>query len=260
MLARLTKSVIEAALDAEMEEHLGYHYRDHSHVKSTFNERNGSRKKILSTELGPVEIQVPRDRDGTFAPFIVPKRRRRLTNTHQMVLPLVARGLTLDEVAAYLSEACGQIVSKQTTEHIERKMFEDLTDWRTRPLASSYSVVFVDAIHRSSASGASALNKMFYVAIGLTEDGGQDALGVWADKADANKDDLEQRTRFWRRALTRIADRGVNDVLIVLHSGLKGLATAVVHVWPHAAVQASGVHLFPNQAKRRKPRAITAAA
>ena len=134
VLTDLTKTVIETALEAEMDDHLGYGYRDHQKVHDTSDERNGTRPKIVTTEIGPVQIDVPRDRDGSFEPVIVKKRQRRLNGVDQMVLSLTAKGLTSGEISAYLAEVYGAGVSKETISRITDKILEEMAEWQNRPL------------------------------------------------------------------------------------------------------------------------------
>jgi transposase-like protein len=178
LLSGLTKQVLETALEAEMDEHLGYAHGDRD-AKATGNERNGTRSKMVTTEIGPVEIDVPRDRDASFEPVIVKKRQRRLTGVDEIVLSLTARGLTSGEVSAHLAEVYGAQVSKETISRITDKVIDEMTEWQNRPLDRVYPVVFIDAIHVKVRDGQVA-NKPFYAAVGVTVDGERDILGIWA--------------------------------------------------------------------------------
>ncbi len=173
----MTKQVIEAALEAEMDEHLGYEYRDHTGARQTSNQRNGTRAKKVTTEIGPVTIDVPRDRESSFEPVIVAKRKRRLNGVDQMVLSLTARGLTSGEVSAHLEEVYGSKVSKETISRITDKIVDEMTEWQNRPLDRVYPVVFIDAI-RVKVRDGSVSNKAFYVAVGVTVNGERDILGI----------------------------------------------------------------------------------
>jgi transposase-like protein len=145
LLGQLTASVLETALEAEMTEHLGH---EHGGTPAGTNMRNGLRTKTVLTEIGPVEIEVPRDRDGTFEPVIVPKRRRRLEGIDQIVLSLTARGLTTGEVSAHFEDVYGARVSKDTISRITEKVTGELAEWSSRPLDPLYPVIFVDAIRQ----------------------------------------------------------------------------------------------------------------
>jgi len=239
-LTELTKTVLETALEAELDDHLGYDKRDHTGARVTTDERNGHRTKTVTTEIGPVEIQVPRDRDGSFEPVIIKKRQRRLTGVDQMVLSLSARGLTTGEISAHLDEVYGASVSKETISRITDKIVDEMTEWQNRPLDPVYAVVFIDAI-RVKVRDGSVSNKAFYVALGVTLRGERDILGIWP-----GQDGNGEGAKYWQSVLTEIKNRGVNDVLIVCCDGLKGLPEAIRTVWEQAVVQLCVIHLLRN--------------
>jgi putative transposase len=178
LLAGLTKTVLETALEAEMTEHLGYEPHDPAGHHSG-NSRNGTRAKTVITDIGPVTIEVPRDRDASFEPQIVPKRRRRLAGVDALVCSLSAKGLTHGEISAHLAEIYGASVSKETVTRITERVLEQMTVWQNRPLDHVYPVVFIDAINVKIGEGQVA-NRQIYVAIGVTVDGERDILGLWA--------------------------------------------------------------------------------
>ena len=178
LLNQLTKNVLETALDAEMAEHLGYDKHDPA-GRGGGNSRNGTRAKTVFTEIGPVEIEVPRDTDSSFDPQIVKKRQRRLTGVDEIVLSLSAKGLTTGEIAAHFDDVYGATVSRDTISRITDKVVGEMTDWSTRPLDPVYPVVFIDAIHVKIRDGQVA-NRPVYVAIGVTTAGERDILGLWA--------------------------------------------------------------------------------
>jgi transposase-like protein len=240
LLSDLTKTVIETALEAELDDHLGYRRADHTGAKTTSNERNGTRSKTVTTEIGPVVIDVPRDRDGSFEPQLVKKRQRRLTGVDQMVLSLTARGLTSGEVSAHLAEVYGASVSKETISRITDKIIDEMTEWQNRPLDAVYAVVFIDAI-RVKVRDGSVSNKAFYVALGVTLRGERDILGIWP-----GQDGNGEGAKYWQTVLTEVKNRGVQDVLIVCCDGLKGLPDAIRTVWDQAVVQLCVIHLLRN--------------
>ena len=178
LLNRLTKNVLETALEAEMDEHLGYEKHDVS-GRGSGNSRNGTRTKTVLTEIGPVEIDVPRDTGATFDPQIVNKRQRRLTGVDEIVLSLSAKGLTTGEIAAHFAEVFGARVSKDTISRITEKVIGEMTEWQNRPLDRVYPVVFIDAIHVKVRDGQ-VTNRPVYVAIGVSVNGERDILGLWA--------------------------------------------------------------------------------
>ena len=237
LLAELTKTVLETALEAEMSEHLGYDKHDPA-GRDGGNSRNGSRAKTVLTEIGPVEIEVPRDRDGSFEPVIVRKRQRRLDGIDQLVLSLTARGLTTGEIAAHFEEVYGARISKDTVSRITDKVVEEMTEWCHRPLDRVYPVLFVDAIHVKVRDGQ-VTNRPVYVVIGVTVAGERDILGLWAG-------DGGEGAKFWLQVLTEIKNRGVEDACMVVCDGLKGLPESITTVWPLALVQACVIHLLRN--------------
>ena len=238
LLKMLTKTVIETALDEEMSEHLGYGKHETA-AKDTANSRNGTRAKTVLTETtGPVEIEVPRDRDGTFTPVIVAKRQRRLTGVDEMVLSLYAKGLTTGEISAHFAEIYGASVSKETVSRITDRVLEEMAAWQNRPLDEVYAAIFIDAIVVKIRDGQVA-NRPIYAAIGVTLDGEKDILGLWAGTGG-------EGAKFWMSVLTDIKNRGVKDSFFLVCDGLKGLPEVVANVWPLTTVQTCIIHLIRN--------------
>ena len=237
LLTGLTKSVLETALEAELSEHLGYDKHDPM-GRNGANSRNGTRTKTVLTEVGPVQIEVPRDRDGSFEPVIVRKRQRRLDGIDQIVLSLTARGLTTGEIAAHFANVYGATVSRDTISRITDAVVEQLAEWRDRPLDRVYPVMFIDAIVVKIRDGQ-VVNRPIYVAIGVTVNGERDILGMWAG-------DGGEGAKFWLSVLTEIRNRGVVDVCMVVCDGLRGLPEAITTTWPLALVQACVIHLIRN--------------
>ena len=238
LLKQLTKTVIETALDEEMTEHLGYEKHDAS-GKQTANSRNGVRPKTVLTETtGPVQVDVPRDREGTFEPVIVKKRQRRLTGVDEMVLSLYAKGLTTGEISAHFAEIYGASVSKETVSRITDRVLEEMAAWQNRPLDEVYAAIFIDAIVVKIRDGQVA-NRPIYAAIGVTLDGEKDILGLWAGTGG-------EGAKFWMSVLTDIKNRGVKDTFFLVCDGLKGLPEVVTNVWPLTTVQTCIIHLIRN--------------
>jgi putative transposase len=237
LLQQLTKRVLESALEGEITDHLGYDKHDPA-GKDSANSRNGRRSKTVTTDIGPVEIDVPRDRDGSFTPQIVRKRQRRLTGVDEMVLSLSAKGLTHGEISAHLAEVYGANVSKQTISTITDKVIDGMTEWQNRPLDAVYPVIFLDAIHVKIRDGQVA-NRPIYVALAVTVEGTRDILGLWAG-------DGGEGAKYWLQVLTELKNRGVADACMVVCDGLTGLPDAVAHLWPRALVQTCIVHLLRN--------------
>ena len=238
LLKQLTKTVLEAALNEEMTEHLGYEKHDPAGA-GTGNIRNGTRAKTVLTETtGAVEIDVPRDREATFEPQIVKKRQRRLSGVDEVVLSLYAKGLTTGEISAHFAEIYGASVSKETISRITDKVIEEMNDWAVRPLDETYAAIFIDAIVVKVRDGQVA-NRPFYAAIGVTLAGERDILGLWAGTGG-------EGAKFWMSVLTDLRNRGVKDVFFVVCDGLKGLPEVVSNVWPQAIVQTCIIHLIRN--------------
>jgi transposase-like protein len=192
------------------------------------------------TEAGPIEIDVPRDREGSFQPRIVAKRARRLSGVDDLVISLSAKGLTTGEISAHLAEVYDAEVSKQTISAITEKVMEGMAAWQNRPLDPVYPVIFIDAINVKIRDGQVA-NRPIYVALAVTVDGERDILGLWAGEHGDG-----EGAKFWLRVLTEIKNRGTHDVCIVVCDGLKGLPQAIETVWPQAVTQTCIVHLLRN--------------
>jgi putative transposase len=238
LVKQLTKTVLETSLNEELTEHLGYAKHDPAGA-GTENIRNGTRSKTVVTESsGPVEIDVPRDRAGTFEPQIVKKRQRRLSGVDAVVLSLYAKGLTSGEISAHFAEIYGASVSKETISRITDRVLEEMTDWATRPLEETYAAIFIDAIVVKVRDGQVA-NRPFYAAIGVTLAGERDILGLWAGSGG-------EGAKFWMSVLTDLKNRGVKDVFFVVCDGLKGLPDVVSSVWPATIVQTCVIHLIRN--------------
>lgn len=239
LLSRLTKMVVESALEGEMEDHLGYARHDPA-GRDGGNSRNGTRSKELLTEAGPVQIAVPRDRDGSFTPQLVRKRQRRLSGLDDLVISLSAKGLTHGEICAHLAEVYGAEVSKQTISTITEKVLEGLSAWQSRPLDPVYPVIFIDAVNVKIRDGQVA-NRPIYVALAVTCEGTRDILGLWAGEHGDG-----EGAKYWLRVLSEIKNRGTQDCLIVVCDGLKGLPEAIATVWPQTITQTCIVHLLRN--------------
>ena len=237
LLSGLTKQVLETALEEEMADHLGYDKHDPV-GRNGQNSRNGTRSKTVLTDIGPVELDVPRDRQGTFEPRIVKKRQGRLDGVDQIVLSLTARGLTTGEVAAHFADVYDAQVSKDTISRITDKVIGEMAEWQTRPLDRVYPVIFIDALVVKVRDGQ-VTNKPFYVVIGVTTGGERDILGIWAG-------DGGEGAKFWLQVLTEIKNRGVEDVCIAVCDGLKGLPDAIAATWERTQVQTCIIHLIRN--------------
>jgi transposase-like protein len=238
LLKQMTKTVLETALNEEITEHLGYEKNDPAGSPNG-NVRNGTRTKTVLTEAnGHMEIEVPRDREGTFTPQIVRKRQRRLSGVDEMVISLYAKGLTTGEISAHFAEIYGASVSKETISRITDKVLEEMNEWAHRPLDEVYAAVFLDAITVKVRDGQVA-NRPIYAAIGVTLAGGKDVLGLWAGTGG-------EGAKFWMSVLTDLRNRGVKDVFFLVCDGLKGLPEVVANVWPQTIVQTCIIHVLRN--------------
>src|SRR3954453_21443419 len=239
LIKQFTKSVLETALNEEMTEHLGHEKNRATADRHSANVRNGTQPKTLLTEAtGRVEVDVPRDRDGSFEPQIVKKRQRRLSGVDEIVLSLYAKGLTTGEISAHFAEIYGASVSRETVSRITDKVIEEMNDWSHRPLDAVYAAVFIDAIVVKGRDGQVA-NRPIYAAIGVTLDGEKDVLGLWAGTGG-------EGAKFWMSVLTDLRNRGLRDTFFVVCDGLKGLGDVVGNVWPQAIVQTCIIHLIRN--------------
>lgn len=237
LLPAITKTVIETALDEEMSEHLGYDKYDREGHGSG-NSRNGARSKtVLTDACGAVDIDVPRDRGGTFEPQIVKKRQRRLTDVDEVVLSLYARGLTTGDISAHFAHIYGADVSKDTISRITDRVVEEMTAWHTRPLERVYAAVFIDALHVKIRDGQVG-PRPIYAAIGVDLSGHRDVLGMWAGEGDG------ESAKYWLAVLTELRNRGVGDIFFLVCDGLKGLPQSVNAVFADTIVQTCIIHLI----------------
>ncbi len=237
LLKTITATVLEAALEEEMTEHLGYE-KHHAPAGGAVNIRNGTRSKtVLTDAAGEVEIEVPRDRAGTFDPVIVKKRQRRLTDVDAIAISLYAKGLTTGEISAHFAEVYGASIGKDTISRITDAVVEEMQSWSSRPLQRVYAAIFIDAIYVKVRDGQVG-NQPFYAAIGVDLNGRRDVLGLWAGQGGG------ESAKFWMSVLTDLKNRGVADVFFVVCDGLKGLPDAVNTVFPQAIVQACVIHLI----------------
>jgi putative transposase len=237
LLSQMTKAVIERALQAEMTHELGYQRGDLAGVGSG-NSRNGSSTKTISTTNGPVTIEVPRDRNGTFEPKIVPKRARRLGQIDEMILSLYARGLSTRDIEAHLSEVYGVTASRELISNVTDVVTDEIEIWRNRPVDEVYPIVYVDGLRIKVRDKGAVTIKVAHLVIGVDVEGRKHALGVWIAEAEGAK--------FWYSVLTGLRNRGLRDILILCCDGLSGLPDAVTTVFPDTIVQTCVVHVIRN--------------
>ncbi len=234
LLKQLTKALVERAMHAELTHHLGYEKHD-SCGKGSGNSRNGTSTKTLKGDFGEAEIEVPRDRNGTFEPKIVPRHQRRFSGFDDKILSMYARGMTTREIQGHLQEIYGVEVSPSLISEVTDAVIEEVKAWQTRPLEPLYPILFLDALMVKMRHEGRVENRAVYVAIGIDLDGRKDVLGLWTSANEGAK--------FWLQVLTELRNRGVKDIFIACVDGLKGFPQAIETVFPQAQVQLCIVHL-----------------
>ena len=238
LLPALVANILQAGLNVELDDHLGYEpYAVEG--RGSGNSRNGSYSKQVITDVGPVEVRMPRDRDGSFEPVTVPKHARRLEGVSAEVISLYAKGMTTGEIQSHLEELHGTELSRETISKITDAIVGDMVAWQNRPLDRLYPVLLIDAIF-IKVRDAQVANRPVYVAIGVNLDGEREVLGMWLGPTGG------EGAKQWMTMLTDLRNRGVADALIVCCDGLKGLPDAVRAIWPKATVQTCVVHLIRN--------------
>jgi putative transposase len=236
LLSQVTKAVLERALAEEMTDHLGYEKHDPA-GRGSGNSRNGTTAKTLLTDVGAVDLAVPRDRNGSFEPKIVRKGQTRLEGFNERIIALYARGMTTRDIRAHLREIYGVEVSADLISRVTDGVIEELAEWQSRPLDQVYPVIFIDALMVKIRDGV-VTNRAVYQAIGVDCDGAKQVLGLWIGPTTG------ESAKFWLSVLSELKGRGVADVCIVCCDGLTGLPDAIGVVWPQAIVQLCVVHLI----------------
>lgn len=231
------KALIERALGAELTHHLGYP-PGAPKPEDGANHRNGSTGKTVLTEGGPVRIEVPRDREGSFEPLLIRKHERRFTGFDDKIVAMYARGMTVREIQAFLAEQYGTEVSPEFISSVTDAVMAEVTTWQARPLEPMYPVVFFDALRVKIREDAVVRNKAIYLALGVLPDGTRDILGLWIENTEGAK--------FWMKVFNDLKTRGVADILIAVTDGLKGIGEALGAVFPATTLQTCIVHLIRN--------------
>lgn len=231
----LIKAALERGLQAELTGHLGYAKGDPA-AKDFANSRNGSTSKTVATQVGDVELLVPRDRDGSFTPTLVPKGARRLDGLDDIIISLYAGGMTVRDIEHHLATTIGTELSAETISNITEQVADAVLEWQARPLEALYPVIYLDAIVVKVRDGAHVTNKAAHIAVGVDMDGIKHVLGIWLQAHEGAK--------FWAGVCAELANRGIKDVLIVCCDGLVGLPEAIEATWSAATVQTCVVHLI----------------
>jgi transposase-like protein len=233
----LKKALIERALGAELSHHLGYP-AGADRPEAADNQRNGRSRKTIHTQDGPLDLDVPRDRAGSFEPILVPKHERRFTGFDDKIVALYARGMTVREIQGFLAEQYGTEVSPELISTVTDAVLAEVMTWQTRPLELLYPVVFFDALRVKIREDAVVRNKAVYLALGVLPDGTRDILGIWIENTEGAK--------FWLRVFNELKSRGCGDILIAVTDGLKGIGEALSTVFPETTHQTCIVHLIRN--------------
>ena len=231
------KALIERAMGAELGHHLGYP-AGAAKPETAANQRNGKSAKTVLTGEGPVRIEVPRDRDGSFEPILIPKHERRFTGFDEYIIAMYARGMTMREIKGFLLESYGTDVSAEFISSVTDAVMVEVTAWQARPLEPIYPVVFFDALRVKIKEDAVVRNKAIYLALGVLPDGSRDILGLWIEGTEGAK--------FWMKVFNDLKTRGVGDILIAVTDGLKGMPEALAAVFPATTLQTCIVHLIRN--------------
>jgi putative transposase len=254
VLTELTKVILERALEEERSEHLGYERGDPA-GRGSGNSRNGTSPKRVLTDLGPVDLDVPRDRAGTFEPKIVPKNVTRLGRFNDNIIAWYSRGLSTRDIRRELHRMYGVEVSAELISRVTAGVVDELRDWQSRPLDACYPIVYIDALVVKVRTQGTVVNRPAYLAIGVDTDGRKHIMGVWLG-------DGGEGAKFWLSVLTEVRNRGVADVVFCCCDGLKGLPEAIEAIWPAAIVQTCVVHMIRASMRYcswKDRRAVTAA-
>ncbi|WP_372507887.1 IS256 family transposase, partial [Mycolicibacterium crocinum] len=233
LIQQLIKAGLERGLQAELTDHLGYERGD-AEASLIPNSRNGSYPKTVASQVGDVELAIPRDRDGTFSPTLVPKGSRRLGGLDEMIISLYAGGMTLRDIEHHLATTIGTEISRETLSKIVDEISDEVLAWQRRPLEPFYPVIYLDALVVKVRDGAHVRNKHAHIAVGVDMEGIKHVLGIWVQAAEGAK--------FWAGVCAELANRGVGDVLIVCCDGLTGFPEAIEATWPQATVQTSSIN------------------
>lgn len=234
LLEQLTKRVLERALEGELTDHLGYG-KHAAQGRNGGNSRNGRTKKRVKMDAGELEIEVPRDREGSFEPLLVPKRQRRLAGFDEKVIALYSRGMTTREIQGHLEDLYKVEVSPSLISTVTDEVLDEVRAWQSRPLEPLYAIVYLDAIHVKMRTSGHVQTQAVYLALALTMEGEKELLGLWVGEAEGAK--------FWLSVLTELKNRGMQDMLIAAVDGLTGFPEAIESVFPKTEVQLCIVHM-----------------
>lgn len=239
-MEQLYARAMEQMLEGEMDSHLGYEKHSPEGVNSG-NSRNGKASKRVKTTLGEIDLEVPRDRNSSFEPILIPKRSRKVEAIEDMIISLYARGMTVRDIEAQIREVYGYNISDSTISNVTAKVNALITEWQSRPLSSVYFVVWMDGIVFKVRQNGKVINKTIYLAVGLNSDGHKEMLGMWLGENES--------ASFWMNVLTDLRGRGVEDILITSTDNLKGFTEAITSIFPQSVTQICVVHQIRNASR-----------
>jgi len=238
LLDEIKKALAERMLNAELDEHLQNEATGRAEGNGSGNHRNGYSKKTVITDTGQVDLDIPRDRRGTFEPQLIAKYQRRFPGFDEKIISMYARGMSTRDIQGHLRELYGIEASPQLISTITDAVLEEVNRWQGRPLDALYAIVFFDALRVKMRDEGTVRNKAVYLAIGITADGRKEALGIWIEQTEGAK--------FWMRVMSELKNRGVHDILIAVIDGLKGFPDAITAIFPQTQIQTCIVHLLRN--------------
>lgn len=236
-LHSIFKRGVEKMLEVELTEHLGYEKHSAEGI-NTGNSRNGKNTKLVKTKMGEVMIEVPRDRDGSFDPVLIPKRKRMIDKIEDVVISLYAKGMSTRDIETQIKEIYGVTISSSSISNITERVLVDIEEWQRRPLDSTYLIVWMDGIVFKVRQDNKIINKSIYIVMGLNTNGRREVLGMWISETE--------RASFWMQILTEIRARGVQNILIACTDNLKGLTQAIKAVFPESLTQLCIIHQIRN--------------
>jgi transposase-like protein len=240
LIQRLIGGMVEQLIEKEMDEHLGYS-KHSTEGHNSGNSRNGKIKKTVQSSHGPIELQVPRDRNGEFEPQLVKKRQRTISAFDDKIISMYAKGMSTRDIQAHVQEIYGADISPTAVSNITEKAFEIAKEWQVRPLRRVYPIAYFDAIHYKVRENGRVITKAAYTCLGIDLEGRKDVLGIWIGESEG--------ARFWLQVFSELKNRGVQDIFIACVDGLKGLPEAITAVFPNAEVQLCILHMIRNSFK-----------
>lgn len=240
LLQRLLGHMVEQMLEKEMDEHIGYE-KHATGGNNSGNSRNGKNAKTVQTSYGPLDLEVPRDRNSEFEPQIVKKRQRNISSFDDKIISMYAKGMSTRDIQAHVQEIYGAEISPTAVSHITEKVLEVAKEWQARPLQKIYPITYFDAIHYKVRENGKVITKAVYTCLGIDLDGKKEVLGLWIGESEGAK--------FWLRVFTELKNRGVHDIFIACVDGLKGMPEAINAVFPEAEIQLCIIHMIRNSFK-----------